>query len=107
MRDLQSQINEIDCKPGLAVDYDSGWIAASSGDDIVLTHNLGTRDLMVYIYYRMEDPTIPSADFKATHNIRAHEVYWFASEFDEVTIDFPNTDYAWQEIRVLLWEIPA
>ena len=87
--------------------FDSGWINAGMGaEDITLTHNLGTRDLFVYIYYRMEDPGIPSPDFKQTHNIRASESYWEAYDYNEINIRFSNTDYAWQEIRVLIWVIP-
>jgi len=54
----------------------------------------------------MNDPTIPSPDYTATHNIRAHEVYWFAYDYDEIKIGFPNPDYVWQEIRVLIWIVP-
>ena len=98
IRELQNQ-----AKP----DFDSGWVFADMGiEDITLVHNLGTRDLMVYIYYRMEDPTIPSADFKQTHNIRASEVYWEAYDSNEINIRFPYSDYVWQEIRVLIWAIP-
>jgi hypothetical protein len=98
VRELQSQI-----QPG----FDSGWIDAGLGvEDIILSHNLGTRDLRVYIYYRMEDPGIPSADFKQTHNIRASEPYWEAYDYNEIAIRFPTTDYVWQEIRVLIWAIP-
>ena len=89
-------------------DYDSGWVIANLGmSDITLTHNLDSRDLRVYIYYKMYDPTIPSVDNAATHNIQANEPFWWASDFNEITIDFPGyPNYAWQEIRVLIWVIP-
>ena len=89
-------------------DYDSGWINGYVfGDEyeFALTHNLGTRDLFVYFYFRMEDPSIPSSDYTQTHNIRSSDVYWRAYDYNQIEIYFPHGDYAWQEIRVLIWAV--
>jgi hypothetical protein len=107
---LEAQVDELEASILVGLpepDFDSGWVNAECGtEDIILTHNLGTRDLFVYIYYRMNDPTIPSPDYTATHNIRAHEVYWFAYDYNAIKIGFTHPDYVWQEIRVLIWAIP-
>lgn len=101
---LQRQVRALQSQ--MEPDYDSGWVFANLGEeDITFIHNLGTRDLIVYIYYRMEDPGIPSPDMKQTHNIRASELYWEAYDDTELTVRFPNTDYVWQEIRLLIWAI--
>ena len=107
---LQSQVDALQANTMVGLsrpDYDSGWVTAGLGyEDIILAHNLETRDLYVYIYYRMSDPTIPSPDYTITHNIRAYEVRWAAYNYNEIEIGFPNPDYVWQEIRVLIWAIP-
>jgi len=92
--------------------YDSGWVSAHCGTEetITFTHNLGSRDLVVYIYYRASDPFPPIPGEETwTHNyVSEEEVYWIAGNLNEIVVYF-NMDlsnYLLQEMRVLIWRIP-
>ena len=92
--------------------YDSGWVSANLGmeESITFTHNLNSRDLFVYIYYRASDPFPPIPGEETwTHNyVSEEEVYWIAGNLNEIVVYF-NMDlsnYLLQEMRVLIWRIP-
>ena len=79
-------------------------------ESITFTHNLNSRDLFVYIYYRASDPFPPIPGEETwTHNyVSEEEVYWIAGNLNEIVVYF-NTDlsnYWLQEMRVLIYKIP-
>ncbi len=111
--DLQAQIDSLATQipVGLNPDYDSGWVDAYLGTEetITFTHNLGSRDLFVYIYYRMSDPFPPIPGEETwTHNyVSEEEVYWIAGDLNEIVVYFNTVFNYWlQEMRVLIWKIP-
>ena len=111
--DLQAQVDALEAEipVGLNPDYDSGWVWIHEGGpptfplEIPFTHNLNTRDLFVYFFFEMEDPTLPPPDYKATHNILIADVWWQTISEDAISLYIPRWEYPWQYVRVLIWEI--
>ena len=111
--DLEARVNDLETMPtGLNPDYDSGWVSADLGmtDTIAFTHNLGSRDLLVYIYYKASDPFPPIPGEEVwTHNYASEEnVYWIAGSLNEIVVyfDYEFGNYWLQEMRILIWKIP-
>jgi hypothetical protein len=103
-------------------DYDSGWVTipdTSTGADILtLTHNLGTKDIIVYMIGKdvwgfTHTKNIGGSWWFPQPSIEAGAqtgAYWVASNDDEISIwresgDFWNSQ-GWVSVRCLIWEIP-
>jgi hypothetical protein len=108
----------------LKPEYDSGWIDAPPAsnamvDALVLKHNLGTKDLFVYVVGRNTYSVSPSEEDIYTHQDYLHQnrfydpewrvigSCWRAYEEDSITIHRGQDDWNWDEmIRVLIWKLP-
>jgi len=60
VEDLQTQIDDIDVLPAgySTPSFDSGWIEMQFGGENVVTHGLGTTDVMVQVMMREPDEHI-------------------------------------------------
>ena len=102
-------------------DYDSGWTSIASAQILMFTHNLGTKELLVYVIGKdsVSDWNPSTGDY--TWNIGINQwvygsgadcgnvdrgLYWM--HLDETTIQVRRgeDDIKWDEVRVMLWKIP-
>jgi len=139
IQDLQTQIDEIELTPGPqgpqgeqgppgpqgppgefgAPDYDSGWIPIEPGSSEMVTHNLGTNELFVYMIGRypvwLPDPDIWT---HVVHQIgigtdsdgddQTGVAWWLYDDADDDTmwVMRKGDDADWLEFRVYIWIIP-
>jgi len=96
--------------------YDSGWVSISSPSSIALTHNLGTKNVMVYMMGRKNMTTTESPYIHQKHYGGEIQVGWsggvFWRDLTETTIDIQRIkggtgeDY-WNYVRVMIWKVES
>jgi hypothetical protein len=106
----QSQINnlgaELATKLG-APDYDSGWFAINPGSYIILTHNLGTTNVLVYMVGRISG-TIDQVEYGGDANGQSsYGANWYGLTTTQIWINRMSQDIWWPEIRVFMWILPS
>ncbi len=87
--------------------YDSGWQAITAGTYLTLTHNLGTKELFVYMVGKDTTGTIGTMFYGSD----LEDGLWRGAYFRinaENTIDIRRLadDAVWVEVRVYIWVIP-
>jgi len=88
-------------------DYDSGWFNLTIGQT-VLSHNLGTTEVFVYLYGRNpSESNIHQYNYGGT----LYGTNWYGASFYEltstnITIGRLPSDNDWIEARVQIWKIP-
>ena len=96
-------------------DYDSGWMSINPGTNVNVTHNLGTGDLLVYLYGRYRSPLnqakwIYHQTDLGTNIFRQEEDWvqrgarWW-SDKNWIVVFREYTDESWQQFRVIIWKI--
>ncbi len=100
---LEGQLDSIECgnKTGFFTTpaYDSGWISAEGGGEIVLTHNLGTTEVFVYLVGKDKDGTLGIHQFEYGGMYWA---YWHNLDSNNISVTvYPTWDY----VRVMIWKI--
>jgi len=86
-------------------DYDSGWLNLTRGEN-VLSHNLGTTELLVYLLGRNSSDT-----HQLNYGGTLYGTLWYGARFHEltstnITITRMASDREWPEARVQIWKIP-
>lgn len=91
-----------------APDFDSGWVWINKGQSIILNHNLGTTDVMVYMMGYDNDST------HYTHQIGfggdnyfggAGGAYWYELTSTTIKTTRAADDNDWHMIRALIWKV--
>jgi len=87
--------------------YDSGWVAITADTYLTLTHNLGTKELFVYMVGKDITGTIGTMFYGSDLD----DGLWRGAYFRinaENTIDIRRLadDAVWVEVRVYIWIIP-
>ena len=115
--ELQSRIAELETE--LAIlnatklgkpDYDSAWFSITQGKSVILTHNLTTTNVLVYMVGKYSDyasPYIHQHDYGGELSMgNYYGAYW--SDLTETTIRVTRQgqDINWNYIRVVIWKIP-
>lgn len=127
--DLEAQLSQIEASIADPVigfntpDYDSGWIDIDQGGSVDVNHNLGTKNLFVYLIgartLENEDlihqqhfgaeayglPEITPSGGVATDFID-RGVFWHIRNDDQIKIVRVWDDNDWHRFRVLLWQLP-
>lgn len=108
-----------------APDYDSGWFSIAAPGSVLLTHNLGTTELLVYVIGNSSSGTIhqygygcdsygPMVD-NPPRVLYSQGVYWERLTTTSIYIQRLRDDgssngggpeLAWDNVRVMLWKIP-
>lgn len=108
--DLETEIAILDATKLGKPNYDSGWYYLSAGSNVVLTHNLGTTNVLVYMIGKYSDSAAPYI-----HQVQygGDDTSWylwgaFWSELQTTTIRITRQrdDSNWNAIRVFIWKIP-
>jgi hypothetical protein len=89
-------------------DYDSGYVQINQSQSIILTHNLGTTDVLVYMVgdYPSGVPYIHQHDYGGEANgLNTYGAYW--SELTTTTIKITRNaqDANWPYVRVMIWKV--
>lgn len=94
--------------------YDSGWVAFNPGQTVItLEHNLGTRELFVYMVglHIDHDVVHQFAYGSDSYLDRNDDLYkdwgarWRLSDDNTINVIRGQQDLWWQEIRVYIWVI--
>ena len=94
-------------------DYDSGWVSINQGQTLTLTHNLGTKEVLVYI--------ISNRTNGITQIYQGGEIYWTESPPQNnyvglywhslgnttIAISRYSSDLWWSQVRVMIWKIES
>ena len=129
MSDLEEQLSNIEASIADPIigfntpDYDSGWIDIEQGGNVEVNHNLGTRNLFVYLigarthenedlihqhHYGTEayglDAITPNGGIDTDFIDRG--VWWLINGENEIKIVRVWDDNDWHRFRVLLWRLP-
>jgi len=96
--------------------YDSGWFPIDPNEDIVLTHNLHTTRLLVYLIGRSHYGGPGSPDYMKIHQEdygwldwvngeAGHGCCWDRLDDTTITVRRGGNDEGWAEARVMIWII--
>jgi len=87
--------------------YDSGWQAITADSYLTLTHNLGTKELFVYMIGKDVTGTIGTMFYGSDLEDGSWRGAYFRIDAEN-TIDIRRLpdDAVWQEVRVYIWVIP-
>jgi hypothetical protein len=107
---------QLDVGKGFGVpDYDSGWMIINPGTNVNLTHNLGTDELLVYLYGRFRSTLADTRwIYHQTNfgtNIFGLGDEWvqrgakWSSDENWVVVFREYTDESWEQFRVIIWKI--
>lgn len=128
MSDLEEQLSNIEASIADPIigfntpDFDSGWIDIEQGGTVEVNHNLGTRNLFVYLIGAL---THENEDFIHQHHYGTEAygldvitpnggidtdfidrgVWWHISDENKLKITRVWDDYDWHRFRVLLWRL--
>jgi hypothetical protein len=117
--DLQAQIDALESGTPMglpAADYDSGWVQMTDVTNVEwatleVEHNLGTYDLLVYVYFNRGSETYCNLlPLSTTDNLC--DVYWQTQGMNALDVQVPqlvgmeSTLLSGIYIRVLIWKIP-
>jgi len=90
-------------------EYDSGWVSAGTGSTII-PHLLGTQELFVYILGRYDSLThqvrFGTDKFEFEGDFKEWGMSWQTIDDDTLNIYVQLDEYAWEEVRVLIWKLP-
>jgi len=98
-----------------APDYDSGWQSLSFGQQLYLTHNLNTTDLLVYFIGRYESGYMWTHQYSFggqydSNYGMGHHGAWWAAEDNTIILYRAAHDFQsgqpWNHVRVMIWKIP-
>ena len=129
MSDLEEQLSQIEASTADPVigfntpDFDSGWVDIEQGGTVEVNHNLGTRNLFVYLIgartHANEDlihqnhfgaeayglPEITPNGGVVTDFID-RGVFWHITDENKIRVIRVWDDIDWHRFRVLLWQLP-
>lgn len=93
-------------------DFDSGWTSISPGQVITLNHNLGTDNVLIFLYGRPVGglPHIQylGGESYATLGVESNlGAYWFGLDQNSVQVTRWAQDYNWEQFRLLVWKLPS
>lgn len=105
INNLQAEINVLNATRLGTPNWDSLWFGLSTGSSVVLYHNLGTTNVLVYmigyngainqIQYGGDDTQFAQ-----------YGAYWSQLTATSITITRQGNDVNWQSIRVMIWKLP-
>jgi len=84
--------------------YDSGWRNMPEGHHIILTHNLNTTDLFVYIIGRSEHDGINQMAYGG-FSPWGDGIFWYELTETTIRIYREGGDESYEQIRAILWII--
>lgn len=96
-------------------DYDSGWVTLPYWGAVTITHNLGTKEIIVYLYGKYpnsETLTVRAfgGDGGYTNDGRKYGTWWDCADVNSITVMNDNWgsggEYWFGQARVLIWKIP-
>ncbi len=96
----------------MSPDYDSGWVSLSPNDFTFFVHNLGTKDIFVYLLGKNIDASgfVTHQEFFGGAEIASYYkgVRWstVSENSNEVSVYRFWDDLWWDEARVLIWKLP-
>ena len=92
-------------------DYDSNWLDLNISRRRVLTHNLSTTNVFVYMvgkYSDSETPYIHQRDYGGEAHIALYYgAYWYDLTETTVAVERRADDDNWNYVRVMIWKIPT
>lgn len=101
-----------------APDYDSGWVTIAEGQVLELQHNLNSRELFVYLLGREEHSMYGvythqwylHGDARVTTSppliVESRGLCWLTTSDNVINLQRLPSDLYWQEVRVLIWQLP-
>ena len=90
-------------------DYDSGWVSISNNQNLNLTHNLGTTEVLVYVLGRENGEWgINQIHYGIDNDGSFSYGVWFDS-LTNTSINLLRGSHGsyWQEVRVRIWKIES
>ena len=87
--------------------YDSGWIQLDEYESVVLAHNLGTADLLVYLIGWNVDDQVHQLYYGGSRTAGGYQRggKWFGLDSSHITLSRGFYGDHWESIRVMLWII--
>lgn len=108
--DLQDRVEALENQSGWlpAPAYDSGWVSINQGQEITLTHNLNTTNVLVHIMGKFPQGfgihIVALGGDDRSNNL--YGLFW--RYLDDTTIRvyrLPEDTSWWQQVRVMIWKI--
>lgn len=89
--------------------YDSGWVSINVDQEIILTHNVGTTDVLVYMVGKSSDTASPYIHQKwyggEVNVIAEYGVFWYDLTKTTVRVQRHLSDANWNWVRIMIWKI--
>lgn len=85
--------------------YDSGWVNISQGEFLVLTHNLNTTNLLVYVVGHRFDASPIHQVYYGWDRFNKHEGLYWCGTNTTIVVDRAKDDVSWDQVRVMIWKI--
>jgi hypothetical protein len=108
--DLETELAVLNATKLGQPDYDSTWYNISKGESIILTHNLGTTDVIIYMIGNDTDSAhyIHQIGFGGDNYFSgAGGAYWYELTPTTIKTTRAANDNDWDQMRVLIWKIPT
>jgi uncharacterized coiled-coil protein SlyX len=104
INDLETEIAILNATKLGKPDYDSGWFYVSQGSFAILTHNLGTTNVLVYmIGYNGYINQIQYGGDDTSYN--QWGAFWSELTTTTIRIIRQGNDVNWPDIRVMIWKL--
>jgi hypothetical protein len=106
--DLETELAVLNATKLGQLDYDSTWYNISKGESIILTHNLGTTDVIIYMIGNDTDGAhyIHQIGFGGDNYFSgAGGAYWYELTATTIKTTRAANDNDWDQMRVLIWKI--
>lgn len=91
--------------------YDSGWVDISQGQVLILTHNLDTTEVLVYVIGNtsIEGPygihQIFYGGVRDRYMTYTEGLNWYALTNTTIIITRYYDDWLWDQVRVMMWKV--
>jgi len=89
--------------------YDSGWISISQGQQLLLTHNLNTTEVLVYVIGKDPNPSTAIHQFYYGYvwltSGANRGLAWYSLTDTSIKVLRAPNDTIWSQVRVLIWKM--
>lgn len=104
--DLQTSLTILNATKLGVPDYDSGWVIIGQNEEVILTHSLGTTEVLVYTIGK--GPAGNTQMYYGWEHVGANTygLHWRSLTASTIKVWRAINDTVWTQVRVLIWKTP-